>query len=117
MNTETNNPSSGNELTTEVASLFESLRHVDDNGVEYWSARELYPHLGYAKWQRFEDTIEKAKESCKSASQRIEDHFTDVGKIVKAGVSNKPKMDVFLTRYACYLVAQNGALPLKKNRA
>ena len=90
MNTETNNPSSGNELTKEVASLFESLKHVNEDGVEYWSARELYPHLGYARWQRFEEIIEKAKEACKSVSQRIEDHFTDVGKIVKAGVATKP---------------------------
>ena len=108
MNTETNNPSSGYELTKEVASLFESLKHINEDGVEYWSARELYPHLGYARWQRFEEIIEKAKEACKSVSQRIEDHFTDVGKIVKAGVATKPKADVYMTRYACYLVAQNG---------
>ncbi|MBP3203655.1 MAG: DNA damage-inducible protein D [Bacteroidales bacterium] len=98
----------GNELTKEVASLFESLKHINEDGVEYWSARELYPHLGYARWQRFEETVEKAKEACKSASQRVEDHFTDVGKIVKAGVSTKTKADVHMTRYACYLVAQNG---------
>ena len=108
MNTETNNPSSGNELTKEVASLFESLKHVNEDGVEYWSARELYPYLGYSRWQRFEEAIERAKESCKSASQRIEDHFTDAGKIVKAGVTTKTKADVYMTRYACYLVAQNG---------
>ena len=75
--------------------------------MEYWSARELYPHLGYAKWQRFEEAVDRAKESCKSASQRIEEHFTDAGKIVKAGIATKPKADVHMTRYACYLVAQN----------
>lgn len=72
------------------------------------SARELYPYLGYARWQRFEEIIEKSKEACKSASQRIEGHFTDVGKIVKAGSTTKPKADEYLTHYACYLVAQNG---------
>ena len=108
MNTETNNPSAGNELTKEVASLFESLKHVNEDGVEYWSARELYPYLGYARWQRFEEAIDRAKESCKSASQRVEEHFTNAGKIVKAGVATKPKADVHMTRYACYLVAQNG---------
>ena len=108
MKTDTNNPSSGNELTKEVASLFESLRHVNEDGVEYWSARELYPYLGYARWQRFEETIEKAKEACKSVSQCIEAHFTNVGKIVKAGISTKPQRDIYMTRYACYLVAQNG---------
>ena len=108
MDSETNNSIIGNELTKEVASLFESLKHINEEGVEYWSARELYPHLGYARWQRFEETVEKAKESCKSASQRIEVHFTNVGKIVKAGVSTKTKADVHMTRYACYLVAQTG---------
>ena len=109
MNTETNNPSSGNELTKEVASLFESLKHVNEDGVEYWSARELYPYLGYARWQRFEEAIERAKESCKSASQHIEEHFTDAGKtfLMPKGGTNEKK-DVLLTRYACYLVAQNG---------
>ena len=109
MNTETNNPSSENELTKEVASLFESLKHVNEDGVEYWSARELYPYLGYARWQRFEEAIDRAKESCKSASQPIEAHFTDAGKTfpMPKGGTNEKK-DVLLTRYACYLVAQNG---------
>lgn len=109
MNTETNNPSVGNELTKEVASLFESLKHVNEEGVEYWSARELYPHLGYTQWRRFEDAIERAKESCKSASQRVEEHFAGAGKSfpMPKGGTNEMK-DFLLTRYACYLVAQNG---------
>lgn len=109
MNTETNNPSTRNELTKEVASLFESLKHINEDGVEYWSARELYPHLGYTQWRRFEDAIERAKESCKSASQPIEEHFAGAGKTYSMpnGGSNEMK-DVLLTRYACYLVAQNG---------
>lgn len=98
-----------NELTKEVASLFESLKHVNENGVEYWSARELYPYLGYTQWRRFEDAIERAKESCKSASQPVEEHFADVGKTysMPKGGTNEMK-DILLTRYACYLVAQNG---------
>ena len=98
-----------NELTKEVASLFESLKHMNENGVEYWSARELYPYLGYTQWRRFEDAIERAKESCKSASQAIEEHFAGAGKtfpMPKGG--EKVISDVYLTRYACYLVAQNG---------
>ena len=97
------------ELTKEVASLFESLKHVNEDGVEYWSARELYPYLGYTQWRRFEDAIERAKESCKSASQPIEEHFAGAGKtfdMPKGGVNTIS--DVHLTRYACYLVAQNG---------
>ena len=96
-------------LTKEVASLFESLKHINEDGVEYWSARELYPYLGYSRWQRFEEAIERAKESCKSASQHVEEHFTDAGKTLsmpKGGT--KVIVDVYLTRYACYLVAQNG---------
>ena len=98
-----------NELTKEVASLFESLKHGNEDGVEYWSARELYPYLGYTQWRRFEDAIERAKESCKSASQPIEEHFAGAGKVLalRNGGSNTIK-DVLLTRYACYLVAQNG---------
>ena len=98
-----------NELTKEVASLFENLRHVDESGVEYWSAREIYPYLGYTQWRRFEDAIERAKESCKSASQPIEKHFADAGKtspMPNGGTKEIP--DIHLTRYACYLVAQNG---------
>lgn len=97
-----------NELTKEVASLFESLRHIDENGVEYWSAREIYTHLGYTKWANFLTVIEKAKESCKNASGDILSDFASVGKIVKAGAMEKTIEDILLTRYACYLVAQNG---------
>lgn len=98
-----------NELTKEVASLFESLKHVNESGVEYWSAREIYPYLGYTQWRRFEDAIERAKESCKSASQHVEEHFAGAGKtspMPNGGTKEIP--DVHLTRYACYLVAQNG---------
>ena len=109
MNTETNNPSSENELTKEVASLFESLKHVNEDGVEYWSARELYPYLGYTQWRRFEDAIERAKESCESASQPIEEHFAGAGKTSKMPKGGgRDLVDIHLTRYACYLVAQNG---------
>ena len=97
-----------NELTKEVASLFESLRHTDENGVEYWSAREIYTYLGYNQWRRFQETIERAKESCKNATGDIESNFASAGKIVKTGVSQKEIEDIHLTRYACYLVAQNG---------
>lgn len=98
-----------NQLTKEVASLFESLKHVNENGVEYWSAREIYPYLGYSQWRGFADAIERAKEACKSASQRVEKHFANVRKTSKmpnGGV--KEILDVLMTRYACYLVAQNG---------
>ena len=98
-----------NELTKESASLFESLRHVNENGVEYWSARELAPYLGYKQWRRFLDAIDRAKESCKTASQPIEEHFADAGKMIDLGKGAMREVeDILLTRYACYLVAQNG---------
>ena len=97
-----------NELTKEVASLFESIKHFDDSGVEFWSARELAPYLGYKRWENFLEVLEKAKQACKSSVGTILNDFRDVTKIVKAGFTEKPLDDVELTRYACYLVAQNG---------
>lgn len=97
-----------NELSKETAALFESLKHVDENGVEFWSAREIYPYLGYTQWRNFVTTIGKAKEACKNATGDVEHHFADVSKMVMAGVAPKEIDDVLLTRYACYLVAQNG---------
>lgn len=97
-----------NELTKEVASLFESIKHSDENGVEFWSARELAPYLGYKRWENFLEVLEKAHNACKSSVGTILNDFRDVTKIVKAGFAEKPLDDVELTRYACYLVAQNG---------
>lgn len=97
-----------NELTKEVASLFESIKHFDDSGVEFWSARELAPYLGYKRWENFLEVLEKAKQACKSSVGTILNDFRDVTKIVKAGFTEKPAQDIELTRYACYLVAQNG---------
>lgn len=97
-----------NELTKEVASLFESIRHFDENEVEFWSARELAPYLGYRRWENFMVVLEKAKIACESSVGTIENDFRDVTKIVNAGASSKPLSDIHLTRYACYLVAQNG---------
>ena len=97
-----------NELSKETARLFESLKHVDENGVECWSAREIYPYLGYTQWRNFVTTIGKAKEACKNATGDVEHHFAGVSKMVMAGVAPKEIDDVLLTRYACYLIAQNG---------
>ncbi|MDE5567733.1 MAG: DNA damage-inducible protein D [Muribaculaceae bacterium] len=95
----------------EIKSLFESFESIaiDYEGVECWSARELYPLLGYARWDRFKDVLVRAKESCENAGEKTSNHFADAGKMVSVGSGAERQIDdVMLTRYACYLVAQNG---------
>lgn len=98
----------GNDLVNKTEKDFENIKHTDQDGVEFWYARELMIVLEYKQWRRFEQVIERAKEACKNSNIDINDHFADVGKIVKAGVTNKNIGDIKLTRYACYLIAQNG---------
>ena len=97
-----------NDLVNKTEKDFESIKHVDENGTEFWYARELMTMLEYSKWGNFIKVIDKAKESCKNSDNNILDHFADVGKMVKAGVADKEIDDLKLTRYACYLIAQNG---------
>ena len=95
----------------EIKNLLEQFEAVafDYEGVECWSARELQKLLDYSKWQNFEVVIDKAKESCKNANLSISNHFTDVSKMVEIGSGAEiARNDIFLTRYACYLIAQNG---------
>ena len=88
---------------------FEEIKHIDENGVEFWYARELMPILQYSNWQNFEKIINKAKKSCKNSNINVLDHFTDINKMVQIGSGAKRKQqDYKLTRYACYLIAQNG---------
>ena len=88
---------------------FEDIKHVNECGVEYWYARELMPKLQYSNWQNFEKIINKAKISCKNSDISVLDHFTDINKMVQIGSgAYRKQSDYKLTRYACYLIAQNG---------
>ncbi len=89
-------------------SPFDAIRRVDEDGNEYWSARELYKLLGYSTWQRFQHAIEQAEKACQESKQAIEDHFNIDVKIVKAGATTKPREDYKLSRYACYLIVLAG---------
>ena len=89
-------------------SLFESIKHINEYGQEYWTARELQPVLEYKQWRQFHDIVEKAKRACETSNYNVSDHFADVRKMVTAGVAAKSIDDYHLSRYACYLIAMNG---------
>jgi DNA-damage-inducible protein D len=89
-------------------SPFEALREEDEDGGEYWSARDLSKILGYAEWRNFTSAIEKAKEACQNSGQAISDHFVETNKMIEAGKKARRKIDdYYLSRYACYLIVQN----------
>ena len=88
---------------------FEDIKHVDEYGTEYWYARELQIVLNYKEWRKFENVINKAKESCKNSGISVLEHFVEVDKLSKRANNAKVVIkDYKLTRYACYLIAQNG---------
>lgn len=98
-----------NELAKYSEQTFESIKHVNEYGEEYWLARELQLVLEYAQWRRFSDAIERAKLACKNSGFAVEDHFADVGKMVDIGSGAERQIDdVMLSRYACYLIVMNG---------
>jgi len=87
---------------------FESIKHVDENGFEFWLARELMLALEYKRWDKFCNVIENAKTACEKSNNIISDHFSQVGKMVEIGSkTSRNIMDFRLSRYACYLIVQN----------
>ena len=102
-----------NNLQLSNNNIFSNIRHLDEEIGEYWSARELQDSLGYSSWQKFEALIEKAKQSFTTSkathSYNINDHFNQVVKMVPTGSGAERQVkDYLLSRYACYLIAQNG---------
>ena len=96
------------EIVAKLHSSFEGCAHQQD-GIEYWNARELQTLLGYSDWRNFLQVIDKSKIACKNAGQTTDDHFVDVNKMVVIGSNTSREInDLALTRYACYLIAQNG---------
>ena len=90
-------------------SIFEEIKHTDEEGKEYWLARELQCVLEYKQWRRFESVIKEAIIACKLSNYNVLDHFANVGKMVDIGSKTKRKLiDYKLSRYACYLIAQCG---------
>ena len=88
---------------------FEDLKKINEYGAEYWSAREIQPLLGYTQWRRFEDAVKRAITSCKSSENEPSHHFADAGKMIDIGKGGSREVpDYHLSRFACYLIAQNG---------
>ena len=96
-------------LSPQGAQSFEALKLTNEHGAEYWSARDLQGMLGYGQWRRFEDAIKRAMTSCETSGNNADYHFAGAGKMIEVGKGGLREVDDYrLSRFACYLIAQNG---------
>jgi DNA-damage-inducible protein D len=99
----------GKDVVSQHQETFENIRHTDDSGNEFWLARELSKVLDYSRYQHFLPVVERAKEACKKSGQLVEDHMQDILHMVDIGSGAQRNVDdIRLSRYACYLIVQNG---------
>ena len=97
-----------NKIKEYTNKIFEDIKHIDENGKEYWYARELMPLLEYSLWQRFSNVLRKAMENCLNSTNNVLDHFISADKMVSIGSNTERKIqDYKLSRYACYLIVLN----------
>lgn len=97
------------DLTKRMQSTFDTIRHTDSKGNEFWYARELSDTLGYVQWRNFENNIKKAMQSIVNIGESVENHFANVSKMVETGYGTARDIgDIKLSRYACYIIAMNG---------
>lgn len=96
------------ELSSKEYKSFEGIKHVAENGFEFWFAREMQELLQYTQWRNFSKIIDSAMLACRNSGHDVDENFTEVSKVVSGGVANRPVTDYALSRYACYLIVQNG---------
>src|SRR4051812_19000612 len=89
-------------------SPFDDIMNVEEDGTEWWSARQMMSLLGYSNWANLQNVIGKARSACRNAGHQPSDHFADISTSVKFGKAGKPALDVQMSRFGCYLLAMNG---------